>query len=69
MPVREKKAVPDRSKKDDEKPDFIEINPYGDMICTFIFLAEIAALLRHAKVSLVIFYYTIMRKQISARAD
>ena len=55
---RDKKAMPGRNKKDEKEADFIEINPYGDMICTFIFLAEIAALLWHAKVTVAIFLLT-----------
>lgn len=48
---RNKKEMPGRKKKDDKDTDFIVINPTGDMICTCIFLAEIAALFWHAKVN------------------
>lgn len=47
--------MPGRKKEDnDADADFIEVNPYGDMICSVIFLAEIAALLWHAQVPLAI---------------
>lgn len=43
----------DRQKEDEQAADadFIEINPYGDMACTIVFIVQITATLWHAKVS------------------